>query len=77
MIFRVGEGLALSSSQLARSTAADDYVRAQKEAVLRHEGGGLETVRRLLDLDATNLPPDRSFHRLLEQALQGLLPGKR
>ncbi|MDE0855961.1 MAG: TetR/AcrR family transcriptional regulator [Nevskia sp.] len=77
VIFRVGEGLAISSAQLARSTTAENYVRAQKEALLGHEGGGLETVRRLLDLDTPNLPPAEGFHRLLEQALHGLLPGKR
>jgi AcrR family transcriptional regulator len=74
LIFRIGEGLAITSAMLARATRDPDYVAAQKEALQRYQGNDLPAVRRMLELTSANLSPDAGFHWLLDQALEGLLP---
>lgn len=74
LIFRIGEGLALTSAMLARATRDPDYVAAQKEALQRYQGADLPSVRRMLELTSAKLSPDEGFHWLLDQALEGLLP---
>jgi AcrR family transcriptional regulator len=77
VILRVGEGLAITSAQLARSTPDVDYIAAQREAFRRHHHEGLAVAKRLLELPTANMPPAESFRRLLDQALQGLLPDQK
>ena len=74
VIFRIGEGLAITSAMLARATRDPDYVAAQKEALQRYQGTDMPDVQRLLEFTSANLSPDEGFHWLLDRALEGLLP---